>query len=205
MADEDSKPGKIELPLAGWVKGGTTTSQYDLDLQRQRAEAEARRDAEAERHRIAFQNPFESRVHTTSLLNRQRDGMVVLGFRDKKNAEIYDWMMCELLQALNPSTNEFDLMLQMVCTNCSKRGMSAGDAQFRLWKTHREWSLDQRTLEHRAPHPLKLPIAGEIWINPQNHDEVVTVAGTITTHGRVHCAGTDCWSFNIDDSVIITR
>ena len=201
----DEAPKAPEAPMAIWVKGGTTTLAHDMQLKKQRAEAEARRNAEAERHRIAFQNPVEARVHTTGLFNQQQHAMAVLGFKHKKENEVYDWMMCELLQAINPQTNQPDLMLQMVCVHCMKRGMSAGDAQFRLWQTHREWSLDQRTLENRAAHPLRLPVAGEIWVNPENPEQVVTVAGTITTHGWVPCAGTACWSFRITDSVIYTR
>lgn len=202
MAEESKAP---TAPMA-WVKGGTTTLAHDQQQQRQRAEAEVRRNAEAERHRIAYQNPVEARVHTAGLFDQQQHAMIVLGFKSKKENDIFDWMMCELVQALNPSTNEPDMMLQMVCIHCMKRrGLSAGDAQFRLWKTHREWSLDQRTLEQRAAHPLKLPVAGEIWFNPERHEQVITVAGTITTHGWVTCAGTACWSFRIDDSVLYTR
>jgi hypothetical protein len=205
MGDESS-PKPLEAPMAVWVQGGTTSMAHDQEQARKRAEAEARRDAEAERHRIAYQNPLESRVNTTGLYDPNQHATVVLGFRHKKDNTIFDWMICELVQAMNPSSQQMEMMLQMVCVHCMKRkNMAAGDAQFRLWQTHREWSIDQRTIEQRAAHPLKLPIAGEIWVNPENHAQVLQSAGTITTHGWVTCAGTACWSFRIDDSVIHTR
>lgn len=205
MADEQA-PKTLEAPMAVWVQGGTTSLAHDLEQQRERAESEARRDAEAERHRIAYQNPLEARVHTTRLYDPRQNATVILGFKHKKENEIQDWMVCELANVVNPQSGQMEPMLQMMCVHCMKRkNLSAGKAQFRLWQTHREWSLDQRTIEQRAAHPLKLPIAGEVWVNPMNCEEARVSAGTITTHGWVTCAGTACWSFRIDDSVIYTR
>jgi hypothetical protein len=204
MADDD-KPTTLEAPMAVWVKGGTTSMQHDVEQQRQAAEAEARRDAEAERHRIALANPMEARMHTMSLANRQRDAMVVLGFKHAKDNKIDNWMTCELYR-IGDAEHE-RLVLQICCPYCvSKHGRSLGQSQYHIHQDHRDFSLDQRTREQRKEHPLGVPVGGDIWINPENVEEVIKVAGTITTHGWIRCDGLGCtWSFRIDDSVIITR
>lgn len=209
MTDEqtpNTPKSPLEVPMAAWVRGGTTTYANDMAQAEADAAAEARRQAEAERHRIAFQNPAEARMHTTSLFSKQRDAMVVLGFRDLRERKILDFMMCELLR--RPSDGDTDeLMLMFCCPYCvNKYGRKAGDAQYRVHQSNRPFSLDQRTSAQRAPHPLGLPIAGDIWANPENPQDVVRVAGTITTHGPIKCDGRGChWRFDIDDSVIVTQ
>ena len=204
MGDED-KATPLEAPMAVWVKGGTTTMRHDLEQQRQHAEAEQRRDVEAERHRVALANPLEARMHTMELSNRQRDAMVVLGFKHAKDNVIVNWMTCELYRVGDGDAER--LVLQICCPHCvSKHGRSLGQSQYHIHQDHRGFSLDQRSREQRKEHPLHVPIAGDIWINPENVDEVIKVAGTITTHSWIKCDGLGCtWNFRIDDSVIITR
>lgn len=212
MTDEAKPAGTIEAPMAVWVQGGTTSLRSDMQQAQQRAEADARRDAELARHQTALKNPFEARVSTTSFASQQSNAWVVLGFRSVKDRLIHNWMMCELFTELKAETDE--LILQMMCPYCVGRGIPAGgDAQFRVRQSNRGFSLDTRGLDQRKPVALKdtrgiaVPVAKELWANPEDPDQTVVVAGTITTHGPLKCGGRNhCgWTFDIDDSVIITR
>jgi len=203
-------PKQIEPPMAVWVQGGTTSTRHDMQQRQAFAEAEARRDAEVERHRAAAQNPFEARIATTSLGSQQRDPMVVLGFKNQKDHFIHNWMICELITELGADATEPELMLQMCCPYCIKRGVPAGgDAQFKIRQSNRAFSLDTRGADQRARPALGQPIARDFWCKPDEPDNPefhVEVAGTITTHGWIKHGWVGCsWDFRIDDSVIITR
>jgi DNA-directed RNA polymerase subunit RPC12/RpoP len=230
MADDPTPAAKplpvLDAPMAAWVKGGTTTLKYDLDQEREHAEAEARRDAQDAQQQIVRQNPTEARMHSMKLGGRSTSTMIVLGIRHPKDNQILWWQTCELSmqpndelhcmqcghhweptgthagltacpkcqsQMLKHVHHDPELVLQMVCMRCWQRGVRMDKAQMQIRQSHRMFWLNEKR-------------KGELWVNPDDPTEVVTLAGTITTEGWVKCSGLGCtWEIAIDDSVVRTK
>jgi len=221
MADESPKRAArepkvvkaIEAPMASWVKGGTTSARYDEQIARQRADAEQRRAQEDQRRVVAREHPLEDvqKVMKTRISARQREmnlggpgyAQVVLGVKHPRDSTISHWQLCEVVNEMGGD----DMVLCMCCMRCIYTlGRSMSEAQTKIQNSHRAFTLDQRTKEQRKPNPMLGICAGELWVNPDDPQEVVTVAGMITTHGWQKCDALGCgWDFMIDDSVVYTR
>jgi hypothetical protein len=230
MADDPTpaapKPPPVN-PMAAWVKGGTTTLKYDLDQARQHAESEARRDTQDAQQQIVRQSPNEARMHSMKLGGKSTSAMIVLGLRHPKDNQILDWITCELSmeprdeltclkcghvwepigqaalavvgcpkcqhQILQHVHHDPDLMLQMCCIRCIQKGVHMDQAQMKIHQKNRMFWLDTKR-------------AGELWANPNDPSDIVTLAGTITTQGWIKCPGLGCnWEFVIEDSVVRTK
>lgn len=203
----------VELPMAGWVKGGTTSARHDEQVARQRADAEYRRAEEDRRRALARDNPLDdvARVMQTGNAIRQREmqlggdsyAQVVLGVKMPKESELVFLQTAELFSPMGDS----ELMLQMCCMRCIYRfGRTMSEAQTRIRQSHRDFSIDQRKRDQRKPNPLLGICAGDIWVNPEDPNEVITVAAMVTTHGWQTCDALGCgWQFRIDDSIIYPR
>lgn len=196
--------------MASWVKGGTTSARYDEQLARERADADKRRAQEDQRKQLARDNPLDDmqKVMRTGNVVSQRElnfggpnhAQAVLGVKHPKDNQILNWQVCELVLEMGSE----DVALCLVCMRCIYTlGRSMQQAQTKILNSHRAFSLDQRTRQERKPNQHLGFCAGDAWINPEDPNEVVTIAAMVTTHGWQTCAALGCgWRFLIDDSVI---
>ncbi len=96
-----------------------------------------------------------------------------------------EFVKCEL----KVGGGDGELILVMCCPTCARRhGMD--EAQFHFSNKHRKFELDTRR-------------QGELWVNPLEPREFVTLAGTIHLTEAVSCP-TCGWRFKIDNSVLRT-
>lgn len=198
---------EIHAPLASWVKGGTMTSAYEKQLAAEDADAERRRREQDEQMQAPrtgelpsflrgreeqFQGRGVSKLSTMNLGGSKTHASVVLGVRHPKDNEILDWLTCELLTQPKDD-GQPELILQMICIRCVKTlHRHSQRSQFKIHQSNRMFWLDTRR-------------AGELWVNPSDPNEVVTIAGTITTNDWCTCPHLGCgWRFKIDDSVVRT-
>lgn len=192
MSEETKTPGEpvrtVEAPMTSFVKGGTLTTNYENQLKQKRHDAEERRKAEADRHRIAAEKPMEARMGGADLGSRKNHAAIVLEFRNS-DGKAEEFIMCELNAGRGDDPTE--LVLVMCCPYCAKR-VGSDEAQFHFSSKHKKFELDTRR-------------QGELWVNPTNPREFVTLAGTIQLTEAVRCPGVGCqWRFKIDSSVIRT-
>lgn len=196
----------------GFVKGGTTSSREDERVAVAHAEAEARRAKEDERFDAARRHsPFDLKqlcetgdsvlITERSIGGSDSHAQVILGLKHKKDTQILEFIQCEVSQQGD------ELLLIVCCARCTLTlGRHAEDAQMTIRQSNRMWDLDQRTREQRKPNPVLGFCAGDVWVNPKNHNEVYTVAGMVTTHGWITCPQLGCgWRFRIDDSVVYSE
>lgn len=189
-ASTASAPGparEVSAPLTSFVRGGTISSAAEYQLQAKRADAEKRRKAEDARHAEARMNPSEARIHTADLGSKKNHAAIVLEIRNSDDVA-EEFITCELNAGRGEDPTE--LVLVMCCPKCALRvGMS--EAQFHFSNKHRKFELDQRR-------------AGELWVNPKDPREFVTIAGVIQLTEAVSCPLGCGWRFKIDSSVIKT-
>jgi len=183
MADDKDKN---EAPLV-WVRGGTTSSAYDNQQARLKAEAEARRAIQDRQFALAKERPVEARVNTLDLGSKQHHAAVVLGIKHPKDNQILDWIQCELITQPKDD-GDVELVLNMACPRCFRH--DAQNANFKFAQSHRMFWLDTKN-------------AGELWIDPTDPNNVITLAGTITTKEWIPCPGLGCpLKFRIDKSIL---
>jgi hypothetical protein len=185
-APASPKP-EFGAPMTSFVRGGTISSRAEYELQAKRHDAETRRNAEAERHRIARTDPLNARMRVADLGSRENHAWVVLEFRNSDNKP-EQFLTCELRLADQDDPTE--LMLCMICPKCALR-VGSSEANFKFTNKHKKFDLDTRR-------------AGEIWVNPLDPDEILTIAGTIFLHEVVTCPLNCGWRFKIDNSVVKT-
>jgi hypothetical protein len=206
-------PRDLDIPLASWVKGGTTSLGYDLAQAEQDADAERRRAIQAAQFRSAKTGELPAalspdgraidansramaRVSSLQLGGRKTHACVVLGLRHPKDNSILDWITCELSTEIDEYGKEV-LILHMCCPRCIySRNTHPQNAQIRIHQNNRMFYLDSRTEEQGGK-------AGMLWANPADPNEVITLAGTITTNDWITCPNLGCgWKFKIDDSIV---
>lgn len=190
-ASPSSSTPEFGAPMTSFVRGGTLSSRAEYELAAKRADADTRRNAEAARHRIAREDPLNARMRVADLGSKQNHAWVVLEFRNSDN-RAEEFMTCELTAGRldDPKYDPTELTLMMCCVRCMhKVGMS--EANFKFSNKHKRFDLDQRR-------------AGEIWVNPLDPNEIVTLAGTIFLHEVVTCPLNCGWRFKIDNSVVKT-
>lgn len=174
-----------------FVKGGTTTAAHDQMVARQHADAERRRALSDLQHQAVREVPETVKLYTHKLGSHQRDPVVVLKaeYQDKS---LMDYIVCEI-----SSQGPDELALTMVCMNCVRKlNRKVADSQLTIRSKHREFTLDMRTKEQGGQ-------AMELWVNPHPPGEVYTLAGEITTHGKITCPALGCYfRFVIDKNVI---
>jgi hypothetical protein len=182
----DSTPTRtIEAPLSSYVVGGTVSSHYETELKKKRANAEARRAEEAARAQATALDPEGAKLSTMSLGGR-RHPSVVLEIRNS-DGKAEEFIMCEITAGRSDDPNE--LVLVMCCPLCAPK-VGSDEAQFHFSNKHKRFFLDTRT-------------QGELWVNPKDPSEFVTLAGKIFLEETVRCPGLGCnFRFKIDNSVI---
>lgn len=195
---------EVELPQMVFVKGGTTTSGHDRLKAEQFADAERRRNQQASQMAAGRTGVLPQHLRNQDLngdapgigrtssmkLGGREHASIVLSLKHPRDSTVLDWIMCEL--SVQPDAyGKPELMLILACPRCISRGVRMGDAQIKIVQSNRMFYLDERR-------------AGEIWVNPEDVNEVVTLAGTITTNDWCHCPQCD-WVFRIDDSIVYTK
>jgi len=185
MVDEAKKD--VELPMGGWVRGGTTSAAHDQEMARQKADADHRRAVQDQQFALANQKPNEARLNSLDLGSKNAHATVVLGIKHPKDNQVLDWISCELITQTKDDGG-VELVLNMACPSCAQR--DAQNAQFKFAQSHHLFWLDTKD-------------AGQLWINPADPSEVLTLAGTITTKGWIRCPGLGCpWKMRIDKSLL---
>lgn len=176
-----------------FVKGGTTTTEYDRQVARDRADTERRRDYQDSQWRVAKSRPDETIYRTKLLGGRNHYATIVLAAKHPKDNEILEWMTCELIQ------QDDQLVLMVVCLRCVFRlGRPQGESQIKIEQKNRQFYF--------TPELPKWAKGERIWVNPADPNDVVTLAGSVTMPEWAHCPHLGCgWTFTIDDSVIYTK
>lgn len=171
----------IENPMTAWMRGGTMTSAYEQQLARQKAAAAEARRIEDSKRVAAEQNPHEAKQYKRVIGGNKHYAGIILEVKHPKDNVVLDYISCEL--TMGPDEK---LVLVMACYRCFMRTGEASNLTIR--QGHRHFELDTRR-------------QGELWVNPKNPNEIVTLAGTINLTERVTCPGCGM-VFVIDDSVV---
>lgn len=174
----------IENPLMSWIRGGTVSSAYQQHLDEQKANAAAARKVEDAKQAFAENNKDEAKQYQKAIGGNKAYAGIVLELRHPKDkTTVLDYIECEL-HVLEDSS----LMLQMCCPWCFARNGTTDN--FSIRQKHRHFELDSKR-------------QGELWVNPKNTRNVVTLAGTINLTEAVTCPNLGCGKrFVIDDSVL---
>ena len=185
-AGPDSSPVTarvIENPMMTMMRGGTMTSAYEAQLAKEKADAAEARDIENKRRLYAERRPDEAKQYKHVLGGNKKYPGIVLEVREIRDNKVLDYVECEL-NVLDDGT----LALQMVCAWCYHRAGITKD--FTIRQTHRYFELDTRR-------------QGELWVNPHNPRNIVTLAGTIQMTESFACPNLGCGKrFVIDNSVV---
>jgi hypothetical protein len=186
MSDEPKVGG---VPMA-FVRGGTTSAQWDADKARQRQASEERR-AYQDRQYDAVEAAQGSLDTKAALLSRgsvnfKTNPKVVIEyiFRD---AALNREALCEIAIVPHPQDpSENDMILVIVCPRCLERTGHMDDAQLMIRESHRKFWIDT----DRA----------RIWTNPVDRS-VHNLAGDVTANDRCQCSALGCqWAFRIEKS-----
>lgn len=173
----------IENPMMSWIRGGTISSAWQAQLDEQAANAKAARDLEDAKAAFAERSD-EARVHKKVTGGNKAFAGIVLELRHPKDkTTVLDYVECELHVLEDGS-----LALQMCCPFCYARNGTTDN--FMIRQSHRHFELDTKR-------------QGELWVNPKNRQNIVTLAGTINLTEQVTCPNLGCGKrFVIDDSVL---
>jgi len=172
----------VENPMLAWMRGGTPSSAYDQEQAKLKVAAEKSRAVEDERRRLAESGTGEAKQFKKVIGGNKEFAGIVLEVRHPKDNVVLDYIECELIVA-----EDGTLSLNMACYKCALRGVTDN---FKFSQKHKRFDLDQRR-------------AGELWVNPQNPQHIVTLAGTIHLHEVVTCPNLGCgMRFVIDNSVV---
>jgi hypothetical protein len=204
MTTEPKKPVSLTSPVASWVKNGSTSSGHDRMMAAKLANAKVRRAEEDKKFALAASRPGEARIHQQKLGGRKEHPVAVLAVRHPKDQTVQDWMICEITQQQTPE-GALDLMLMMQCPRCIRTyHRPSEETVMHIRQSNRMWHLDRRTKVDRAVNPTTHTCGGELWVNPEDISEVVTIAGTVTTDDWCKCP-LCAWTFKIDDSVVYSK
>lgn len=183
QADLPAAMREVSVPMTSFVRGGgTITSAYEQQLQAQQADAEYRRAEEEKRRQATLIDP-NARLSTTKIGGTKSHAAIVLEWRNS-DGKAEEFITCELMV---DDKDEAGLQLVLCCLPCShQRGMA--QSQMTLRSKHRGFELDTRR-------------QGEIWVNPNNPEEFVTLAGTIHSTEAFKCPVCS-QAYRIDNSVL---
>lgn len=199
MADTNEPSVPLEAPMQVWVRGGgtSTTAQDNQDAAR-RADTEERRKQEEAKFKIVRERPHEAHMHSMALGGKDTHAAIVLELKHPKDNTIQDWITCELSQQPLADGTGMELLLILACPRCIiTHGRPTDESQLTIRESNRKFYLDSRPRDQGGK-------AGELWVNPKDPNEVVTLAGTVTTEDWITCPACN-WKFKIDASVVHTR
>lgn len=181
-ADPAPAPRVIENPMASWMRGGgTTTSAYEMQIKQQEEAAKKARALEDSRRAAAEKNPDNAKQHRHVVGGNKAFPGIVLEVREPRDNKALDYIECELTAEADGS-----LALIIACFSCYQK--TGRNEQLTIRQNHRHFELDIRR-------------QGELWVNPKNHQHIVTLAGTIHLTEITTCPVCSV-RFVIDDSVV---
>jgi hypothetical protein len=188
-APTEPAPTLMGLPLAVFVKGGTTTEAWDRAKKRQYAQSDELRAAQDRRYDAIEESKGKPNV-AAGMLSRELLGRgnpkIVIEYVYGDSALNRDCLgeLCMAQKVDNP--DESEMVLLLVCPYCLHRTGRMEDSQVVIRESHRAFWLDDSKKR--------------IWVNPVD-GSVHPLAGNITLRDRVQCGALGCtWAFRIDDS-----
>ncbi len=172
----------VEAPTV-WMRGGggTMTTAYEQQLKQQEEAAKKARRLEDSRQRAAEQTPDNAKQHKLAVGGNKAFPGIVLEVREPRDNRVLDYIECELT-----ALEDGSLALVIACWSCYQK--TGRNEQLTIRQNHRHFELDLRR-------------AGEIWVNPKNHQHIVTLAGTIHLTEVTTCP-VCAVRFVIDNSVV---
>ena len=189
----------IGVPIASWVKGGSTSAKHDKWMAEKQHDAKKRREEEDQRFQTAAKKNSGAKIHQQKLGGRKNHPVAVLGLKHPKDGTVLDWMLCEIVE-----TDPNNLILMMYCPRCIRTyGRPVDDSIIHIAQANRMWHLDKRSKKERQFNPILGFCAAEVWIAPDESREVVMVGGMVSTDDWCKCPICD-WKFKIEDSVVHT-
>ncbi len=174
-------PRVIENPMASWMRGGTMTSAYEMQLKQQEHEAKKARALEDSRRKAAEMSPDNAKQHRHVVGGNKAFPGIVLEVREPRDNKVLDYIECELTVQ-----DDGSLALIIACWCCYAK--TGRNEQLTIRQNHRHFELDIRR-------------RGELWVNPKNHQHIVTLAGTIHLTEVTTCPVCGV-RFIIDNSVV---
>lgn len=168
--------------MTSWMRGGATmSSAYEQQLLKQKEEAKRAHAIEDSRTKAAELNPIEAKQRRKALAGNREFPGIVLEVREPRDHKVLDYIECELTVGEDGS-----LTLIIACWNCFQK--TGRNEQLTIRQSHRHFELDTRR-------------QGELWVNPKNHQHLVTLAGTIHLTEVTTCP-VCAVRFVIDNSVV---
>jgi hypothetical protein len=193
-ADAAAEKKIFGVPMATFVKGGTTTSAHDAMEAREWHEAEERRDLQDAEMRVA-QKPIDQgggQMYSSNFLNEQEskaaEAHVLLDFVNSKGEPLYEQgvplqCLADITMATEPAF-EGELVLMIMCPKCMER-TKAQNTILQIRQANRMWHLDERG-------------RGELLVF---EGQPYYSAGTVMDSERFTCARCT-WSARIDNNKI---
>lgn len=175
------------VPVAAFVRGGTTSSRHDNLMKQQAAEDEARRREADEERRLVREEG--AKMYTQNLGTPQQHPVVKLTLTNPRGDLNFDKskpieILADVYLDQNASSAT-DLTLNLACPYCWSNGVPHGRCQFKVLQSNRFWALDMKG-------------AGELVAFD---GQVYQSAGTVRDSERIRCP--QCgWTFKIDDNRI---
>jgi hypothetical protein len=193
-ADAAAEKKIFGVPLATFVKGGTTTTAHDQREAREWHEAEQRRDLQDAEMRVA-RKPIDQgggEMFTSKFLNQEEaqapEAHVLLDFVNRRGEPLYEQgvplqCLADITVATEPAFDG-ELVLLIMCPKCMER-TKAQNTILQLRQANRMWHLDQKG-------------AGELFVF---EGEPYYSAGTVMDSERFTCAQCS-WAARIDKNKI---
>lgn len=182
------------VPMAMFVKGGTTTTAHDNREAREWHEAEDRRkvqDAEMQTARVPI-DQGGAQMYTSKFLNQQESSVpeahVVLDFVNRRGEQLYEQgvplqCLADIIMSTEPAF-EGEQVLLIMCPKCMEK-TKAQNTILQLRQSNRMWHLHERG-------------RGELVVFG---DKPYLSAGTIMDSEKFTCAQCS-WSARIDNNKI---
>lgn len=190
----DGLPREISgVPLAAFVREGTSTWASDMQAAEKFAKSEERRDIALRERQIAATEKNEDGIASmkTNRLSENQEvpaGYVELLVCNKQGSQIDGpdgrpaAVICELLMGTDPMHPD-ELVLMAVCPHCVyDLGVRQDDAQLRIAQRHRAWHLDMRK-------EYQTPIVANLFDDAKQDLVLKTMprAGMVTDSDRIPC------------------
>lgn len=176
------------MPLDVFVRGGTTTTAWDLEKQRQYAQSDELRAAQDRRYQAIEDAKGKPNI-AAGMLSRQLLGrgnpLTVIEYVYGDSALNQECLAEIAVAAKVDNPDESEMVLLLVCPYCLRRTGRMDDSQVVIRESHRKFWLDTKK--------------ARLW---RNHVDgsVHPLAGNITLADRVKCTALGCtWRFRIDD------
>jgi hypothetical protein len=187
-----SEKKKVIFPEV-FVKGGTSSSSYDVELAKKRASAKERRSKQERMYQqaqTASSVGAVSRVGSHKMVTSESPKAVL--YYLNRDGSIRQECISEITTI--QTNGELDLMFTLVCPRCLERGVGQDESNLMVKQSHRKWHLNQE-----IPASKKFVMLTDPFGNPLP----VLVAGEITVENVIRCSNYNCnWACRIDESKV---